>query len=96
MLINGQMYWHFQEMSPSYYRCNYSILLAVPRPMLNIDRSRTGTRKPLISPQDHGLTWETEILKYSYPAVFNYSYQPHEWTSMRSHNKIKLQLDSCT
>ena len=56
MLINGQMYWHFQEMSPSYYRCNYSILLAVPRPMLNIDRGRTGTRKPLISPQDHGLT----------------------------------------
>ena len=30
MLINSQMYFHSQEVSPSYYRCNYSILLAVP------------------------------------------------------------------
>ena len=49
MLINGQIYLHFQEMSSSYYRCNYNILLAVPnrcnynilltvpRPMLNND-----------------------------------------------------------
>ena len=42
MLINGQMYLHFQEMSPSYYRCNYSILVAVPRPVLiNISPGRT-------------------------------------------------------
>ena len=41
MLINGQMYLHFQEMSPSYYGCIYSILLSVPTPMLNIGPGRT-------------------------------------------------------
>ena len=41
MQINGQMYLNFQETSPSYYRCNYSILLPVPRPMLNIGPGKT-------------------------------------------------------
>ena len=43
MLINGPIYLHFQEMSPSHYRCNYSILLAVPWPLLNTDTGRTWT-----------------------------------------------------
>ena len=30
MLISRQMYLHFQEMNPSYYRCNYSILPGDP------------------------------------------------------------------
>ena len=46
--------------------------------------------------QDHGMTWETEILKYSYPAVLKYNYQTHGWTSMRAHNSIKLKLYNCT
>ena len=41
MLINGQIYLHFQETIPTYYRYNYSILLAVPRPMLNTGLGRT-------------------------------------------------------
>ena len=49
-----------------------------------------------IRPQDHGMTWKTGILKYSYLAVFKYSYQPHGLTFMCSHNNIKLQLYSCT
>ena len=55
MLIHGQMYLHFQEMSPSYRRCNYGILLAVPRPMLNIGPGSTWTRNP--SPRVRTLHW---------------------------------------
>ena len=53
MLIHGQMYLHFQEKSPSHYRCNYSILLAVARPVLNIGPGWTWTRNP--SPHERTL-----------------------------------------
>lgn len=99
MLINVQMYFHFQEISPSYDRCNYSILLAVPRVLLNIGPKSshlTSERYTDQATQDHGMTWETRILKYSYPGVLRYSYQSHGWTSMRSHNNTKLQLYSYT
>ena len=53
------MYFHFQEISPSYDRCNYSILLAVPRVLLNIGPKSshlTSERYTDQATQDHGMT----------------------------------------
>ena len=65
MLINGQMYFHFQEISPSYDRCDYSILLAVPRVLLNIGPKSshlTSERYTDQATQDHRMTERQESL----------------------------------